>query len=459
MPRGSATHPTEPTQASEASEATEDPKVTTRNSAPHVSSSSRSVEGGKKRARESAGNERGGPPRWVHFVAFDAPFQPVLVDTHLLRDVGCRSWLMVKHEPPHLNTEGVPTWRITSMSRAMLVAFLKCLFHHEFIVPNDVSYHEAMRALESEGVGVPGNKVEAPTAAAALKAAPLGIGMRKRAEGAPDGVQRICTLIANAIEEWPRLDVGMNAPLEGGDCGFTCNTSRCWVRFNERPKIDAHVWDPDPIYNLAKKKPYWLKATLTSIGFVHYRMVQERRFTSDQRNEKTFSILARDGVEKDSAFWFLSAKRDMQRYVRDDNREAIRHADKFTHTVLRAVDALGQLTPGVKQLSTASPEAKYYRACVSLAERTVRETPNLARLFNAECADDKGQTHERTALQKVLEARGIKVVMWKDSFDKFMRENGVKPLVFPPSFMSQLCTGGACALLDFYDHQKRTHDV
>ena len=89
----------------------------------------------------------------------------------------------------------------------------------------------------------------------------------------------------------------------------------------------------------------------------------------------------------------------------------------------------------------------------------MRETPNLARLFNGECADDKGQTHERTALEKVLRARGIKVVMWKDSFDKFIRENGVKPLVFPPSFMSQLHTGGVCALLDFYDHQKRTHDV
>jgi len=458
MSRGSATHPTELTQASEATEPREGPKVTTRNSTPPASSSSKAV-GGKKRARESATNESGTPPRWVHFVAFDAPFQPVLVDTHLLRDVGCRSWLLVKHEPPHLDTEGVPTWRITSMSRAMLVAFLKCLFHHEFIVPKDVSYHEAVRALESEGVGVPGNKVEAPTAAAALKAAPLGIGMRKRHEGAPDSVQRICTLIANAIEEWPRLDIGMNTLLEGSECGFTCNTSRCWVRFNERPKIDPSAWDIDPTYNLAMKKPYWLKATLTSIGYVHYRMVQERRFTADQRNEKTFSLLVREGVEKDSAYWFLSAKRDMQRYVRDENREAIRHADKFTHAVLRAVDAFGQVTPGGKQLSTAPPDVKYYRACVSLAERTVRETPNLARLFNGECADDKGQTHERTALEKVLRARGIKVVMWKDSFDKFIRENGVKPLVFPPSFMSQLHTGGVCALLDFYDHQKRTHDV
>ena len=45
----------------------------------------------------------------------------------------------------------MPTWRITSMSRAMLVAMLKCLVHHEFILPKDVDYHEAIRALESEG--------------------------------------------------------------------------------------------------------------------------------------------------------------------------------------------------------------------------------------------------------------------------------------------------------------------
>ena len=87
----------------------------------------------------------------------------------------------------------------------------------------------------------------------------------------------------------------------------------------------------------------------------------------------------------------------------------------------------------------------------------MRETPNVARLFNGDCADDKGQTHERATLEKVLKARGIKVVTWKDSTDKYIKDNGVKPLVFPPSFMSHIHTGGACALLDFLEHQKRSH--
>ena len=387
----------------------------------------------------------------MHFVAFDAPFQPVLVDTHLLRDVGSRSWLMVQHEPPHLETQGMSTWRITSMSRAMLVAMLKCLVHHEFILPKDVEYHEAVRALESEGIGVPGGTTEAAEMVAAFKKPPHGIGMRKRQESTHSVVTRVCTLISNAIEEWPRLSIGMASPLDwkSGDAGFTCTTSRCWVRFAERPRIEP--LGQDQIYWLAKKKPYWLQATMTSIGYIHYRMVQTKQISGDVLNEDTFSKLGAR-IETDSTHWFISAKRDMQRHARDDDRAAIRHADRFTHAALRAVDEYGSCinSQGVITYPN-SPSIKYHRAVVALAEELVRATPNLARLFTSECADDKGQTHERATLEKVLKARGIKVVAWK----KDVKDTGIKPLVFPPSFMSHIHSGGACALLDFTERQRR----
>lgn len=399
---------------------------------------------GNKRGRGKETDESESASRWVYFVAFDAPFQPVLVDTHLLRDVACRSWLMIQHEPPHLEMEGLPTWRITSMSRAMLVAFLKCLFHREFVVPKDVSYYEAVRALESEGIGVPGGKVEPPDARMALKKPPLGIGMCTNKSNMAETVQHICTLIANSIDQWPRLQLGMTGTLTADQSTFSCSTSRCWIRFAEKPNIE--------LSGTSLKKPYWLMATLASIAYNSSNIVMDHWFDPEYFNKHTFSVLARDSVDNDPTYCFLSVKRDMQRTAREQNREAIRNADRFAHAVIRAADETSVPSDAVPTTSV-SPAAQYARACISLAERTVRRTPNLSRMFNGDCADDKGQTHERQALEKVLKARGIKVLMWKDAKDRFLKENDVKPLVFPPSYLSHINTSGTCILLDFQQHQ------
>ena len=298
------------------------------------------------------------------------------------------------------------------------------------------------------GIGVPGGTPEAAGMIPTLTNPPHGIGMRRRQESTHSTVTHVCTLIANAIEEWPRLAIGMASSLDwkSGEAGFACTTSRCWVRFAERPKIEP--FRPDHIYWLAKKKPYWLQATMTSIGYIHYRMVKEKQISGEVFNEETFSKLSAR-IEGDSTHWFLSAKRDMQRHARDEDRAAIRHADRFTHSALRAVDERGGCSEErLGTTASTSSSVEYYRAVVVLAEELVRSTPNLARLFTSECADDKGQTHERATLEKVLKARSIKVVAWKDT-----KDSNIKPLVFPPSFMSHIHSGGACALLDFTERE------
>lgn len=97
-PPSSATRPSVPTAT-----ATDTQSIATESSKVSISSS-RSP--GEKRTRVSESAADDSPRRWVHFVAFDAPLQPVLVDTHLLRDAGSRSWLMVQHETPHLEMQG-----------------------------------------------------------------------------------------------------------------------------------------------------------------------------------------------------------------------------------------------------------------------------------------------------------------------------------------------------------------
>jgi hypothetical protein len=145
----------------------------------------------------------------------------------------------------------------------------------------------------------------------------------------------------------------------------------------------------------------------------------------------------------------------MPRSAREDKRDALRHAAVFNNWVTRTIEESGI---GMVASESANARIRYCRACVCLAETLLRKAPNVSRLFNGDCADDKGQTHERAALEKVLKARGIKVISWKDAKDKYLKDHAVKPLVFPPSFMSQIHTGGACALLDFAEHHKRSAD-
>lgn len=275
----------------------------------------------------------------------------------------------------------------------------------------------------------------------------MGLAMRKLEERPAQTMQHIVTLVANAMLEWPRLAFGIEANLRGSDPGFTCSSSRVWIRFAQRPFMERY--GGDEMYHLAKNRPYWLVATLGSIGWCHYWVAKRGIVSSDVRDAHSFTKLARQGLEMDSTHYFISCKRDMPRTKRSENREILRHADRFASWVLSTVDDFGAVGHGTAA-STIPSHVKYARASISMAERLVKETPNCSRLFNGDCADenDRRSTPERTLLEKTLKSRGAKVVRWKD-FDE--KDAPARPLVFPPSLLSKLHTDGPCVLIDFSD--------
>ena len=389
--------------------------------------------------------------RWVYCICFDDPWRPVLVDTRLLQSFSCRLASHIQYEPADTELEGLPAWRLNT-GRAMLVAFIKSLTNHEFVIPKEVTYQEAIRHFEYEGIAVPGNRIDAAAdGAKMLDGAPRGIGMRKPEVRPTEALARTVQLVANAVMEWPRLDIGLAASIDGGDVDFTCTQSRVWVRFSERPKLERY--GGDEMHTLAKRRPYWLLATLGSIGYVHWRMVEQGTITQGQRDEKAFSLLI-EGLEADSAHYYVSVKRDMPRTERDKRRAMIRHADRFASSVLSEISDFGNMADRPQQMGQTVPTSvKFARACISAADGLMRNAPNCAKLFSGDCADDsdkKGNTPERKALERALKMRGAKVVMWKDA--AFMRDKNFVPLVFPPSFLSTNNTGGPCALIDFEEH-------
>lgn len=273
--------------------------------------------------------------------------------------------------------------------------------------------------------------------------------MRARPTRGGDSLARVAQLVSNAVFEWPRLDHALLAGVEGREVEVSCTSSRIWVRFSEQPKRENTYGDE--VHWLAKRRPYWLPATLNSIGYLHWRLIQRGKIDASSNvgsgDEQAFSQLTR-ALEQDSVHYFVSVKRDLARDDRDQIREMVKHAERFASDVLTTVVSFGSLKdPRIEQ--PIPTHLKFARACISVAETLVGDTPNCARLFGSQCADDfykKTGTPERKVLEKVLKTRGCRVVMWKDAEE--LRERSIVPLVFPPSFKTH-SADGPCVLLDF----------
>ena len=96
--------------------------------------------------------------RWVAFIPFDDPTRHVMVDTTLLRAVGCRSASMILHQPPDTLIGDVAAWNV-NIERAILCTFLKSLNCGELLFPEDMCIYDALKMFEMECVSVPSGVV------------------------------------------------------------------------------------------------------------------------------------------------------------------------------------------------------------------------------------------------------------------------------------------------------------
>lgn len=388
--------------------------------------------------------------RWVMLVSFDEPFRPVLADRTLLEHYNCRSAAMFKHQAPDCEIEGRPAWNF-NMSRGLLVAFLKALTHGEFVYPKEVDAHEVVRTFEYEGIAMPGNSIKAPAGQTLTHAAPtLGQRMRREAQGSH--LSAYVAQVVHAILGWPRLQQGLDDAERGMDPGFAASGTRVWIAIAPPPNV-ARWPGGDDTYQLAKKRPGWLNAQLQAVGAVHWNMVQSGALDKAARDEKSFVKLAREGVEIDPMYFYLSCKRDMQQKLRVEHRDAIRHSDQFATWVCNTVTMHGEDA----QDKPMPVPVKYARVCIKLVSEMTYMAPNLTRVFGSQCVDPNkvnvpngkapvDATPERAALSKALKVHGIKILAWSDQ-----RPDVADALVFPPAYRNATVHPSPYVLLDCGD--------
>jgi len=396
----------------------------------------------KKRRRDA---DTAPIPRCVYLCCYDDVERPLIADRSILESFDCRLHKQILHDAPDSTYKNYPCYNLTTMSRSMCIAFLSSLVHHEFILPRDVSYAEAVRVFEYEGIAVPHRAtMTAASSTSTLEPVALGLGFCKAID-LSTCLKKTIDNIANSLLQWPRLQHGFTK-AESGQCAhlnFTLQPSgRFWLRLSNKPDLkDYHAHSiKDTIYSLAKLRPQWITSTLRGVGIVFARLCQKGIIDESARDEKSFLALMQQGVELDLCHHFLSVKADIPRDMRRENAtsgwRAKRSAD-FVQQILNRVQAYGAIDPN----TTVPTDVKYCRAVVSMCEQLVRDSPNCAHIFSAACATEreKNITPERKALTTALGRVGFKILEWHKSDASDGRT--IRPLVFPPSFFSAPCNG------------------
>ena len=425
-------------------------------------------------AREVPTEAREVPPH-VFVSCFDECDRLVEVDTRVLASADCRLYKQIQYDPPsHEHPSGKPFWRC-NMTRAMLQTFMRSLQHGELSLSKTVSVAEAMTTFEYENVhiGVPAERRgDVARSVACVRAPAKGAVFQKRFESLNQIILHTSEQIAHAIARWPRLETCLDAALSGASPATSTTATRAWVRFCKKPSrvpvaYEGREWRNELPVVMARKWSVWLQKSLVSLGMLFAKLDREKvvsSFLSDW-NEKAFNALV-TLVQADQLGWFLFTVHDWPRRSMDKHqRRELLLGEQFANQVRQAVlegadiaarhahqstqQAAGDGgAPSQPSAPPLTPRHLFARACVTLAEQIVNDSPSPATMYSGVCADDNGKTPERSQLQRSLAQRGIKLVRWHEGDD---RGAPLKPLVFPSTWVDAVGTGAAsaCMLLDF----------
>lgn len=381
-----------------------------------------------------------GARRHVFVSCFDAPDNLVEVDMSLLEATGCRLSLAINNSEGEVLPSGRRVFRGgNALSRPMLLTMLKSITLGHLVLCAGVTVGEAIRVFDYEGISI------APEAFSTVCMPSAGLAFAKREESILESVRLLCERVADAVVQWPRLEAIMNSimpdkmgqpwlrtahPIDASM--FTATATRAWLRFADRPK-NEHA-DDDAIVSLATKNPRWLVDGLVALGIVHHRMSARDAEFGRLRDEVSFKKLY-EQVEADPLYTFYHTRFDNCKSTADPkSRREISRGERFCAEVRSAV------------LNPDSENRAYGRAAVMLVDYHRKVSPLCGRIFSGMCADDSGQTPERTMLKKALKTRGVTIIKWMEQ-----RDPQIRPIVFPPSWRdgSNASCYGPSVLLGF----------
>ena len=378
----------------------------------------------------------------VFVSCFDDPDKFVEVDMSLIEPIRCRLALSIKNSEEELHASGKRFYRAGSgMTRAMLTTLIKSLTLGRLVLSKGVEIGEALRVFDYEGISI--NKKESSSICTSTS----GVAFAKHETSALDCVHALCERIADAIIQWPHLELLLNSIVPDTSryqickqIDVTTTATRIWMRFADRPQNNQT--EGDTAMNLAKKNPLWLEQGLIALGILHYRMCKEEVESvnaSENSSTTQFKKLYRR-VGKDNLQSFFVVRFDRPYIDANDEKtkDEFLKGRKF-QTEIRNTLLNNDSNPHLYSKS-------YARSVIMLVDRHRISTPLCGRIFSGLCADDVGNTPERTLLKKALKTRGVNIVKWVDNKDPH-----INPIVFPPTWRdnSNATCYGPSVLLSF----------
>lgn len=415
----------------------------------------------KKTRTESSNNlnQIPSPGNWVGFIPIDS-VDPVICNLQTLEYARPALYIQAVRDDPACHTpDGIPAHR-TGFTRAQLAAFVSSFYVQRLMVTKNVLLDELVGMFTQQGVaftwkgGLPDEKLTVPS----------GVAVSRLTNNASASVREACDVLARGLCYWKRLELCMDASL-GSQlrplpesiqleyfAGFDCTATRAWIRFNKKPKEASMIYSTKTCQYLVSEWPFWLDKLIRYLGcvYVEHKLSGKTEttflnMTEAAQNSPLHSLwwLAKDGPcpcgkEGTTATVQLEIADGFASFIR-----ASLHCSSFTMAAPHQPTLPGFQTRHRKDKENDG--GKFSRACVAFCLKTINEATDYSALFSGSCADDNGETAERTAFAKALEPMGVRVVKWSDDLEKPR-----KAIAFPPYageiFLSKDCPA---VLLEF----------
>eukprot|EP00966_Prymnesium_polylepis_P039913 926942-Prymnesium_polylepis.1 len=377
----------------------------------------------KRRKKESPGEEKQTPSlcNWAAFIPIDS-VDPVMCNLQTMEYARPALYIQaVRDTPVNYTPDGIPAHR-TGFTRAQLAAFVSSFYVQRLMVTKQVSLDELVGVFTQQGVAfacsglLPSEDTTVPS----------GVSASRLSSTASASVREACDVLARGLCYWNRLELCMDASLGshlrplpasiqlGHFAGFDCSATRAWIRFNHKPRDASTIYSARTCKSLVSDWPFWLDRFMHYLGSVYvehklsgYTETTFLKMTEAAHNCTLGTIwwLARDGPSphRNEAARFSG----LMRATLQDNAYTVSAPHQATLPGFHSRQRIETDTEGVH----------FAKACVAFCLETVTEATDYGALFSGSCANDNGQTPERTAFSKALARMGVRVLRWSDDPD------------------------------------------
>ncbi len=327
-------------------------------------------------------------PPHVYVSCYDAPENLIRIDTKLVMEYGLQIASLLKHSAPFDYKRHVPIFALNFRSELINV-LIAGLATGEIFLPKTLDKEEFAKFADFQGLNVKAlTEIQNTTQVA------FNENTRMR------DLNLLCTRVACAIKDWPRLSHAMANSLVAVQ-KFNAWPTRAVIRF-AAPKTDEMLNSAaDKMHELAKTRSTEFLLRLLAVGCAREKLLTAKKIDG-KFNEANFNILS--GVVENTTDFCTGVDIPSSCAPRR-NEGARRFAEQILHLILSHGELHETPTP-------PSNDTAFARAVASLTASLNRNMPPLYKIFAPAAARNRDYsmwTPELKMLSEVLAEHSIKL--------------------------------------------------